>query len=382
MNKGAIAAGIAVLVPLALAAVSQSSDEPAAERTLPVRVVRTATADHFTIDERLAGRVVSRRSGELGFERAGRIERVLVDDGDRVDEGALLAELDTRELRAQRRELAARLESTRAQLELAKATVGRQTGLHDAEYLSPQRLDEAVANERSLTAQLAADRAALQRIEVSLELSQLRAPYPLVVADRRLDEGTVVAPGEALMVVQEDAPQRVEIGVPPQLAATLRPGDAYTIETDEGTLRATLDTVIPRIDTATRTQTAVLFVDEGEPRVADGALARVRFPRRVEARGSWVPIGALAEGRRGTWVAFAVVADDDGADRIERRQVEAIHSADERVFVRGTLRDGDRLVVDGLHRLVPGLRVRVQDDAALAQRTASVEPSVEPSIEP
>jgi RND family efflux transporter MFP subunit len=337
------------------------------ERALPVRVARIALADSFVLDERLAGRVVPRRSGALGFERSGRIDHVAVREGDRAATGALLAKLDTRELRAQRRELAARLEATRAQLELARVTVSRQDQLHAAAFLSPQALDEAIANERSLAARLEADRAALERVEVGLALSEIRAPYDLIVADRALDEGTVVGAGQALFGVLEDAPQRVEIGVPPEIAARLEPGAAYPVETDAGVLEATLDAVVPELDPATRTQTAIFDVADGEPRVPNGSLARIRFERRIDTPGAWVPLGALAEGRRGTWSAFAVVPDAEGALRAERRQVEAIHSAEDRVFVRGTLRDGDRLVVDGLHRLAPGLRVRIEDAPALAR---------------
>ena len=95
--------------------------------------------------------------------------------------------------------------------------------------------------------------------------------------------------------------------------------------------------------------------------MADGSLVWVRFEQRVPARGSWVPMGALAEGRRGTWTAYAVVDDGQGGTRVERRVVQIIQAEERRAFVRGTLREGDRLVSDGLHRLTPGSRVRVVD---------------------
>jgi len=371
MNRGAAAATLSILaVSLAVTAAyapDTRAEAPQEERALPVRVSGVVFEDGFEVSERLAGRVVSRRSSLLGFERGGRVARVAVRDGDLVAADALLARLDTRELAAQRRELAARLESTRSQLELARLTVARQNQLHEAEFLAPQRLDEAISNEKTLTARLEADRAALDRVAVALELSDLRAPYAAIVAERRIDEGTVVAPGEALFSVLEDAPQRVRIGVPPEIAPRLEPGRRYEIETEVATLEAVLDAVIPELDPTTRTQTAIFDVTEGQPRVADGSLARVRFGRRVEARGSWVPLSALSEGRRGTWTAFAVVRDADGVDRVERRQVEVIHSGEHRVFVRGTLREGDQLVVDGHHRLAPGVRVRVDAEAAVAR---------------
>jgi len=341
---------------------------------LPVAVVEIHLADRFEIHERLAGRVVARRRSELGFERSGRLARIEVREGDRVEAGALLARLDTRELEARRRELRALVESTRSRLELARVTAGRQRELRRADYLSPQALDEAVANETTLEAQLAADRAALEHVEVGLELSSLRAPYAAVIVRRLADEGSITSPGQSVLAVLEDGVQELQLGVPPELAGGLELGRAYPIESGSLALEARLRSIVPELDPATRTQTAILEIPrEADPagRLADGSLAWVRLAREIETRGAWVPLGALAEGRRGTWTTFAVVPDAEGRARIERRQVEIIQAEAERAFVRGTLRDGDRIVRDGLHRLVPGMRVEVAAEAAALALPAS-----------
>ncbi|MEZ4331092.1 MAG: efflux RND transporter periplasmic adaptor subunit [Myxococcota bacterium] len=356
---------------------------------LPVATVRVELRAGFEVDERLAGRVVSPRRSALGFERAGRIAAILVDDGERVAAGAELARLDTRELEAQRRELAARVAARSAQLDLARATSGRQRELRRADYASQQRLDEVVANEKALEAQVAADRASLERVDVALELSRLRAPYAAEITARHVDEGTVASPGLVVLSIVETGVRELRIGVPPELADELEIGRRYAVEIDGGgegrSLRtaASLRRVIATIDAATRTQTAVLALDDAEEStrgaegervpIADGALARVRFAREVAAPGAWVPIGALAEAQRGTWAAFAVVPDEAGGERVERRQVEVLHAESDRAYVRGTLRDGDLLVADGLHRLAPGLRVRRSDgrDGPIATPTAS-----------
>ena len=345
------------------------SPEPEAAPTpnvLPVRVIDVVLAESFALTERLAGRVVSRRRSELGFERNGRVAEIHVDQGDRVEAGALLAKLDTRELEAARRELAARLASTRARLELARLTADRQRRLRDSDHVSPQTLDEALANEATLAAQLAADGAALERTEVALALSELRAPYPAVIAERLLDEVTVAAPGQTVLSILEAGAYEVQLGVPPEVASQLEIGRDYEVENDVVALHATLRRLAPELDQATRTQTAILEVDPQTPAaagLADGSLVWVSFEREIPARGSWVPLGALAEGRRGTWTAFAVVDDAQGGARIERRVVEIIQTEALRAYVRGTLREGDRLVADGLHRLTPGLRVRIASPA-------------------
>jgi len=356
---------------------------------LPVTVVEIRLADRFEIHERLAGRVVARRRSQLGFERSGRLARIEVEEGERVEEGALLARLDTRELEARRRELSARVESTRSRLELARITAGRQRELRRADSVSPQALDEALANESTLQAQLAADRAALEHVEVGLELSSLRAPYPAVIVRRLADEGSITSPGQSVLAVLEDGVQELQLGVPPELAGGLEPGRAYEIESGSLTLEARLRSIVPELDPATRTQTAILEIPrEADPagRLVDGSLAWVRLAREIETRGAWVPLGALAEGRRGTWTAFAVVpdtdTDTDTAARIERRQVEVIQAEAQRAFVRGTLRDGDRIVGDGLHRLVPGMRVEVVEVVQALEEVETIAAPVPAPVPP
>ena len=339
-------------------------DGPAA---LPVQIVTAGWQPTFEIRERIAGRVVSRRRSELGFDRGGRLAEVRVDEGDRVAEGALLAKLDTRELEAALREQLARRDATAASLDLARSTAKRQRNLEARGALSRQALDEATTAETRLVAQLAAERAAVERTRVALALSRLEAPYPAIVVGRHQDEGSVANPGAPLLSIIEDGPREVRLGVPPSVAASLEIGRRYPVERTEtggrtAPIAASLEHVLPEIDRRTRTRTAVFAIDPADDDpvgLADGALVWVRLSREVEGDGVWLPIGALGEGRRGTWTVYAVEPDATGQDRVERRVVEIVHAEGDRAFVRGTIAAGDRIVADGLHRLIPDLPVRV-----------------------
>ena len=61
-----------------------------------------------------------------------------------------------------------------------------------------------------------------------------------------------------------------------------------------------------------------------------------------------------------------MVVEDGARHRVERRQVEVVHAAADRAFVRGALRTGERVVTTGIHRLVPGQRVRVTGSGVAA----------------
>ena len=90
-----------------------------------------------------------------------------------------------------------------------------------------------------------------------------------------------------------------------------------------------------------------------------GQLARVQLVQQVAEPGFWIPRLALTADHSGLWSCF-IVEGDQATGKVRKHSVEVLHQRDDWVFVRGTLRDGQRLISDGTHRVVPGQSVRVQ----------------------
>jgi RND family efflux transporter MFP subunit len=357
-------------VPLAaLPAVGAGCDrgntEPGAVASpgaLPVKTLPVRRVEGYEVSGAFAGRIVSRRTSELGFVRGSRLDAVLVDEGEPVEAGQELARLTQRKLDAQRRELEARVAETEAQLALAKLTRQRRERLLKTDSISTQRYDEALYEERALASQLAATQASLEAVRADIDLSTLRAPYAGTITARLVDEGTVVAPGQTLLRIVETGAMEFRVGLPPKAAERLDPDQVYPVEVEGRSYPARLATVIPSVEPDTRTVTAVLRFEEPPAAVANGSLGRLSLSTPREGVGFWLPISALTEGRRGLWSAFVLVegsVEGDGASvPVERRELQLLHVDSDRAFVRGTLDDGERVVATGLQRLVPGQRVR------------------------
>ena len=353
-----------------------ADDSGIAAEVLPVETVVLQSLDSLEISEKFVGRVVASRRSDLGFERAGTVTRIDVDEGDRVRKGAFLAGLDTAILEARRREQTAQMAQSRAtyheieaRLDFAKATVKRRDGLIRNSHVSQQSYDEAVFDERALAAKLkateatvAAVRAEVDVLEAELARSKLVAPFDGTIIARKVDEGTAVAAGVPILSLIEDEALEVRVGVSDTVATNLRAGQVYDIRIGGGTHPAVLRAVLPTVDPETRTIQAVfLLPDAPERNLRSGQMATLEIPRRIQEPGFWLPISGLTSGRRGLWSVYVAVPETggNGAARIERRDVQVIHGETDRVFVRGTLRDGERAVVTGLHRLVPGQRVKL-----------------------
>lgn len=363
MRRWIIVASIFMLA--ALAGLYASGSEPvtdavARERTtgLLVEALVAERSRGYEAIEAHAGRVVARRTSPLGFDMPGRVVSVSVEEGDRVERGEVLAEREREELSAERAGLAAQIEELTARLALAARTTDRRRELHDGKHLAPEDLDRAIYEQQALEAQRQAARARLRAMDTRLEKTLLRAPYAGRVVARHVDEGTVVAAGQSIVEILEDGALEVRVGVPPKAAANLDPGAVYDISIGDHSLQGTLRAVLPRLDPATRTQTAI-FALEGAPLgIASGEIAHLTLPVRVDVEGFWLPLTALTESRRGLWSVYGL-DEEGGQSRVGRREVALLYAEAERAYVTGTLRDGERIIRAGTHRLVPGQRVRV-----------------------
>ncbi|MEA3412320.1 MAG: efflux RND transporter periplasmic adaptor subunit [Pseudomonadota bacterium] len=369
----------AVLPPFtqALAGTVAETDPFPAGKMLLVDSLTVQVLDRYEVMESYAGRVLSRRSSSLGFERSGQLESIRVDEGDRVAKGDVLAQLNTRRLEAKIAELKAELKRSQAQrqetevrLQLARKTAERNRKMAANKQVSTQVYDESVFEAKALSAQLAAADARVEHVEatikvleVDLDRSTLSAPFAGSIMSRWADEGTIMGVGERVLRLIEDQKLEVHVGVPSHATAGMEEGQSYEIEIGGETHDAKLRTLLSEIDSSTRTVKAI-FELGSEPRTARvGQLARLKMIWWTEAAGFWLPISALAEGRRGLWSAYALepTGPDPTMREVSLRELQLLHSEEDRAFVRGTLRDGDVVVANGLHRLVPGQRVRIVD---------------------
>lgn len=429
---------ILVLVPLAAC----GREEPArTTRSMPVRVLEVALVDGYERSREFSGRVRPRREAQLGFEISGRIVEVLADDGDRCPKGRVLARLDATQVRAQlaqsRAQLAsaeaefaeleegpraeriaasrARLAEVQAQLTLAKLREKRARELERQEVSSTAQLDERTyaraALEKSVESaaraleelengtrktqlmaaksRLASTRARVRELENEVVKHELRAPWNLIVRMRHSDEGQIATPGMRVLEVFEDAALEARLGVPVGIASDrLREGSTLACRVRGEEVSAKIRKIIPRVDARARTRTLVLDLEahadehplKRASAIVSGAVLRASVEERIEARGAWIPMGALTRSRKGLWACYAVttasqprgVTAAEGEDdatreavlRVQRREVEVLYSDGRRCFVRGTLRDGDRIVAEGTARLATRQRVTIEGEVA------------------
>ncbi len=362
-----------------LALVAMLHPTAAHAEVLPVSAVRVEAQSHYRVQRIYAGELRHARSSKLGFEFGGVVAAVDVDEGDRITRGQVLARLVSTTAAANLKSALASLETARAnlvaheaQMALSAATLARYEDLVERGHGSEQRLDELQmqhrvdgAREHVLDAQIESAVAAVELAQANLEKFEIRAPYDGIVQGRMVDEGNIVSPGQGILDIVEHGRLEARVGVPEGMAAHLDDDTIYEITAGGRPVQARLAGLLPVADGTTGTVTAIFGIEDSG--IFAGTLTELSLGVDVPGRGFWVPVTALSESQRGLW--SVLVVNDDGDRRfVEARLVEILYRGQDRVFVQGTLRDGELIVAGGTSRIVPGQDVRVASiDGAAAQ---------------
>jgi RND family efflux transporter MFP subunit len=272
---------------------------PAEVVTEPAVAVETASLRRGSITQTIAapGSVAARRESRIGAEISGRIVHVHVAEGDRVDAGAPLFEIDPAPF-------AMALRRAEAQVDVAHADrLQIASDLRRAEALDRERLLPRQEVERlrtSLVVAEAREREAAEAVELArhdLRRTVVRAPYAGSVAARLADEGTtaVLMPQTIVVVLQETAELEAQAAIPESQSALVRIGDVAVIRIEgiPEPIRTHVAAVSDTIDAATRTYLVKMPVANPEHRIKAGLFAQVEIQPRGVADAVLAPREAL-----------------------------------------------------------------------------------------
>lgn len=332
---------------------------------LQVATIPLAEADALRREVRLTGRVVARQSVSLAFEPAGRVEAVLAERGDAVEQGEVLARLDTRRLESRLAEVAARSEEASASLALAQRQEEREAQLNQSNFASRTALDQARTDRLTLQARLAALAAERDSLTADLEDSTLKAPFAGRVVERHIDVGSLVSSGTAAFDIVDTRHLEAHLGLPARLAATFTMGESVTLHVNGQPITGEVLARLPQVDSDSRTQTLVVALTSNS-RAVPGDLAELNYSITEHASGYWVPLSALRAADRGLWNVLVAEPQENERYRVAQASVELLHTEGDDAFVRGTLAPGMRLISSGTHRITPGQQVTLSEEVAHA----------------
>ena len=253
---------------------AQSTPPPAAPPALTVKRV-VATAQQWPQTLNAVGSIAAWQEVVIGAEIGGqRLSRLLVDVGDRVKKGQLLAQLSPGTLEADLNASRAALQEAEVSAAEARRAADRARALQGTEVLSEQAIDQALAAGDAAQARLAAARARLQADTLRLAYTQVRAPDDGVISARPAVEGALVQEGAEIMRLQRQGRLEWRAELPGPELARVVPGQTVRI-TPGGTqpIEGRVRKVSPQVDPQSRI--GIVYVDlKPSAQVRAGPFAR------------------------------------------------------------------------------------------------------------
>ena len=310
------------------------------------------------------GSVASREDARIAAEIGGRVDFV-AEVGTQVAAGDVLARLDQTPLRLRERQAEADLARLQAQLDYSRKQEQRYAALVRDGGISGSQLDQVSAERRMREQDAAAAQVALEQARLQQRQATVRAPFPGVVVERSVQLGEFLAVGAPVARLVNPDALEVRTRAPVALAGKLHAGASVSLRDGDTVETVPLATVVPVGDEASRQlelRVALTRKQVAAHGWVAGAALQVGVPSAAPRKVVAVPRDALLLRKDGTFVVRVGV---DGAT--ERLPVETGTVEGSLVEAVGAVRSGDRLVVRGGERLLPGQRVQVVEvDAAVA----------------
>ena len=183
------------------------------------------------------------------------------------------------------------------------------------------------------------------------------APFSGVVGDRYLEEGGSASAGRPVLRALETERMEAHVGVPLSLAGSMEVGQLVSVRVGDALIEA--EVLAVGAELKARSHTATVRIQLPEQQFMSGSLVKLELVDNISATGFTLPQSALTASLRGLWRVYVLAPASDGLHKVEARDLQLRYSGESVSFVEGGLSDGELVVTQGVHKIVPGQLVRL-----------------------
>jgi len=320
----------------------------------PVQVQRAAFTN-ADVSREFVGVVRARYETDLGFRVAGKIVARLVNVGDSVTAGQVLARLDSQDLKLQVESAEAELVAATSNLTQASAEAERYRTLKARGYAAVADFDRKQAAKDEAEGRLERARRALDMARNQLTYADLRCDADGVITATLAEAGQVVPIGQGVVRLARRGEKEAVIALPETwLDEARHAGASVQLWSDPGhRFAARLRELSPQADGATRTYAARFTIEAADDTVVLGMTATVTLTPAAAARVTRLPLSAVVNRGGGP---FVYALDASGA--LVQRPVTVMAFTEDAALVTAGVEEGEQIVTLGVQKLQAGLKVR------------------------
>ena len=329
------------------------------EKVRQVRVYQVTSPEEART-RNFSGAAKASEESMLSFRVRGKITAILVDVGDPVDKGALLATLDPLDYQLEMQKAEAQLKEAQANARNAIANYDRVRALYETQTASRADLDQARADFESTRAAVVAAEKGLNLTVRELDYTLLRAPEKGAIAEKFAEVNENVLAQEPVLKMVSGTRPEVDVQIPEVLIGEIEVG--MPIMAKFPAIDQTLPGRVIHVGVATTgtstTYPVTVLIEDLNHRVRSGMTADISFKLPQPDDSVYIPSQAVGEDLQGSYVF--VVTDWDGRFGIvERQSVVVGELFDDELEIRRGLQGGEWVIVAGIRNLKPGQRVSI-----------------------
>jgi multidrug efflux system membrane fusion protein len=312
------------------------------------------------------GTVIAASTVTVRAQVTGELTAVHFIEGDEVQEGQVLVDIDKRPLEAALQQTQAALDRDIAQTVNAKSQAARYQDLLQRGIATKEQVDQILANAAALEATVALDRATLENAKVQLQYATIRAPLTGKTGLLQVHPGNLVRATDTtpIVTINKITPVYVSFSVPeamlPDLKRYMARGKLAVTALPPNEQGAPATGLINFIDNAVDPTTGQIKVKGTFPntdrRLWPGQYVNVNVTLSTEPKAIVAPSLAVQTGQQGTYV-FVVKPDQT----VDLRSVVVERTSGDQSVIKSGLNPGEIVVTDGQLRLNPGTRVSVKN---------------------
>ncbi|AYM76220.1 efflux RND transporter periplasmic adaptor subunit [Janthinobacterium agaricidamnosum] len=346
---------------LSLAACSKPAQEEAAAPPAAVTVLKLQAAPVVLSDE-LPGRVAAFRTADIRPQVGGIVLRRQFEQGADVTAGQKLFQLNPAPFQADVDSAAAALQHAVATANRASSQADRLKPLVEADAISRQAYDDAVAQREQAVATVAQARATLARRRLDLAFASIEAPIAGRIGSELVTEGALVGVADAAPMarIQQIDKVYVDVRQPAAALAALQASGTggadklpVTILGADGQPHPVTGRILfsgISVDAGTGDAVIRVLVDNPQRQLLPGMFVRARIARAVQANGVLLPQQAVLRSSGGQAQAWVL----DGTNKASLKPIAVGDVVEHQYVVSGGLKAGDTVVIEGQERLQPG----------------------------
>jgi RND family efflux transporter MFP subunit len=294
----------------------------------------------------------------------GTINGQVIEDGDRVTAGAVLAIVRAEDYQARVGQAQSQLADATAARAAAAQALARAEILFNSKSLTRPELDQARAAVESIDAKIAGARSLVQEAELTRNDTTLRAPISGVVLKRLVEVGSLVGPGSPGFVLADTRSVSVVIGVPDTMLSAFPVGTTARITTEALPGRrydGRVISIAPAADARSRLFEVKLTLGNSDGALKPGMVATVAVAGHANGGAASepivVPLSAVVRGPEGNGYAVFIVEDSGDAAIARRRTIQLGRLLGNEIIVTSGLTGSERVITQGATIVADGERV-------------------------